>query len=141
MPLPPQEACCDLRYARATAMSTSGPSPCAGSRSGVQQGASVAPSQRLHQRLVVVPIAMVAPIVMVIVIVVPAMARARMRYRGRRKPFAARAIRKGQRRSRALLADALLAPIAHAVRESRLQPRPLRRREDQWRIVNGVERL
>src|SRR5206468_3926356 len=26
MPLPPQEACCDLRYARATAMSTSGPS-------------------------------------------------------------------------------------------------------------------
>jgi len=26
MPLPPQETCCDLRYARATAMSTSGPS-------------------------------------------------------------------------------------------------------------------
>src|SRR6266571_7417679 len=69
------------------------------------------------------------------------MAGARMRYWRRGKPFAARAIGKGQRRNRALLADALLAPIAHAVRESRLQPRPLRGREEHWRIVSGVERL
>src|SRR2546428_505315 len=84
---------------------------------------------------------MVAPIVMVILIVVPAMAGARMRRWRRGKRFAARPIGKRQRRSRAPLADALLAPIAYAVRESGLQPRPLRGREDQRRIVNGVERL
>src|SRR6266516_148963 len=83
----------------------------------------------------------VVPIVMVASIAVRAMVGARMRYRGRRKPFTARAIRKRQRGSGALLADALLAPIAYAVRESRLQPRPLRGREDQRRIVYGVERL
>src|SRR6266852_1283331 len=96
---------------------------------------------RETQRLVVVPIVMVARIVMVIVIVVPAMAGARMRHWRRGKPFAARAVGKRQRRSRAPLADALLAPIAYAVREGGLQPRPLRRREDQRRIVDGVERL
>src|SRR5258706_11819288 len=77
-----------------------------------------------NQRLVVVPIVMVAPIVMVIIIV-PPLPGARMRHRRQGKPFAAWAIRKRQRRSRAPLADALLAPITHAVRESRLQPRPL----------------
>src|SRR5256885_2707586 len=90
-------------------------------------------------RSVVVPIVMVAPIVMVIV--VPAMVGARMRYRGRRKPFTARAIRKRQRRSRAALADAGLVPVAHAVRENGVQPVQLRGREDQRRIVGGVERL
>src|SRR5882762_809988 len=121
MPLPPQEACCDLRYAGTTAMSTS----------GVQRA----------QRLVVVPIVMVAPIVMVVVIVVPVMAGARMRHRRRGKPFAARPVGKRQRRSRAPLADAVLAPIAYAVRESGLQPRQLRGREAHGRIVSGVERL
>src|SRR5882762_7378264 len=84
---------------------------------------------------------MVAPIVMVIVIVLPPMAGARMRHRRRGKPFAARAVGKRQRRSRAPLADALIAPIAYAVRESGLQPRPLRGREDQRCIVDGAERL
>ena len=84
---------------------------------------------------------MVAPTVVVIVIVLPPMAGARMRQRRRGKPFAARAVGKRQWRSCAPLADALLAPIAYAVRESGLQPRPLRGREDQRRIVNGVERL
>src|SRR5258706_2853397 len=82
---------------------------------------------------------MVAPIVMVIVL--PPMAGARMRHRRRGKPFAARAVGERQRRSRAPLADALLAPIAYAVRETGLQPRPLRGREDQGCIVDGVERL
>src|SRR5258706_3845314 len=82
---------------------------------------------------------MVAPIVMVIVL--PPMAGARMRYRRRGKPLAARAVGKRQRRSRAPLADALLAPIAYAFRETGLQPHPLRGREGQRCIVDGVEWL
>jgi len=64
----------------------------------------------------------------VIVIAVPVMAGARMRHWRRGKPLAARAVGKRQGRSRAPLADALLAPIAYAVRETGLQPRPLRGR-------------
>src|SRR2546422_427933 len=84
---------------------------------------------------------MVAPIVVVVVIMVPVMAGARMRHWRRGKAFAARAVGERQRRSRAPLADTLLAPIAHAVRETGLQPCPLSGREDQRRIVDGVERL
>src|SRR2546428_9312439 len=73
--------------------------------------------------------------------IVIAFTPSRLRHRWRGKPLAARAVGKRQRRSRAPLADALLAPIAYAARESGLQPRPLRGREDQWRIVDGAERF
>jgi len=54
-------------------------------------------------------ISILAVAIMAIVI---AFTPSRVRHRRRGKPFAARAIGKRQRRSRAPLADALLAPIA-----------------------------
>src|SRR5213078_1270062 len=47
----------------------------------------------------------------------------------------------GQRRDRLLLANTWQVPVAHTVGEGGLQARPLRGRENDWRIVDRVERL
>ena len=85
--------------------------------------------------MAVMAMPMAAVTVMVIIVIVVA-----VRPRRRRQRPAARAVGEGERRARALLADARLFPVAHAVRESRLQPRPLRRLEIDRGVVDWAKR-
>ena len=88
----------------------------------------------IHPAALVVPAVAVAMVV-IVVVVAAVVAFTGLRFRRARQPLAARPVGVVARRAGALLLDAPLIPVAHAVREDRLQARELRGAEHHRRVV------